>query len=97
MLVIRFFLGTHYTDNLKHASHFNYFWDYINVVHATRVQMGTQVFLTTLLIMCFYLSLSDYYTFAISFTSGLSKYGENIMFTINDAKVINLYICYSYM
>ena len=42
-----------------------------------------------LLTMCFDLSLSDHYTLAVSFESGLSKYGKNIMFKINDTIVKN--------
>ena len=37
----------------------------------------------------FYLSSSDYYIFAISLVSGLSKYGEKNIFEINDAMVKN--------
>jgi len=81
------FLRTHHTDNLKHASHFNYIRDYVKAAHATRVQTCAKATLTTLLTMCFDLSSSDYYTFAISLASGLSKYGENTMFEINDAMV----------
>ena len=39
--------------------------------------------------MWFGLSPGDYYTFAISFASGLSKYGKKIMFEINNAMIKN--------
>jgi len=83
------FLRMHHANNLKYANYFNYIWDYVQAAHATRVQTCTKTTLTTLLIMCFHLSLSNYYTFAISIVFGLLKYGRVTMFEINDAMVKN--------
>jgi len=81
------FLRNHHTDNLQHASHFNYVRDYLKAAHAVKNQTCAKATLTTLLTMCFDLSPSDYYTFAISLASGLSKYGKNTMFEYDDSMV----------
>jgi len=83
------FLRTHHTDNTLHHSHFNYVRDYLKAAHATKNQTCAKATLTTLLTMCFDLSKGDYYTFAISLASGLSKYGGNTMFEFHDGMVKN--------
>lgn len=81
------FLRTHHTDNAGHESHFNYIRDYLKAAHVTKNKTCAKSNLTTILTMCFELSPSDYYTFAISLASGLSNYGLNTDFEISDTMV----------
>jgi len=83
------FLRTHHTDNAQHRSHFNYVRDLLKAAHITENFTCAKSTLTTLLTMCFELSSSDYYTFAISLASGLSSNGKNTMFEMSDVMVHN--------
>lgn len=82
------FLRNHHTDNAGHESHLNYVRDYLKAANATRVTCAKSN-LTTLLTMCFELTPSDYYTFAISLASGLSNYGQNTDFEIDTSMAPN--------
>jgi len=74
------FLRTHHTDNAQHTSNLNYVRDYLKAFHVIENWTCAKSVLTTLLTMCFQLEPSDYYTFAISIASGLSRDGANTDF-----------------
>lgn len=74
------FLRHHFTDNVEHASNFNYVRDYLKAFHLIQNWTCAKSVLSTLLTMCFQLESSGYYTFAISLASGLSRNGENTDF-----------------
>jgi len=74
------FLRTHFTDNVEHASNFNYVRDYLKAFHVVKNWTCAKSVLTTLLTMCFELDESHYYSFATSIASGLSRQGANTDF-----------------
>jgi len=74
------FLRNFHTDNAPHSSNFNYVRDYLKAFHVIKNRTCAKSVLTTLLTMSFQLEPSDYYSFAISLASGLSKNAANTDF-----------------
>jgi len=74
------FLRNHFTDNAKHYSNFNYVRDYLKAFHVVKNWTCAKSAQSALLTMCFNLDESDYYSFATSIASGLSRQGANTNF-----------------
>mmetsp|Transcript_31443 Transcript_31443/g.31700 ORF Transcript_31443/g.31700 Transcript_31443/m.31700 type:complete len:586 (-) Transcript_31443:111-1868(-) len=78
------FLSTHFTDNLKHQTHFNFVRDYVKTLIMTKNWTAATSVLTDLLTMVFKMEPSAYNTFACTLASALSDEAANTDFEVSD-------------
>lgn len=73
-------LRTHFTDNHEFESHLNYVRDFFKGQHVTDNPTASKAAATELLSMFFAFEPSEYYSFAVTVASALSRFGENVSF-----------------
>jgi hypothetical protein len=77
-------LRNHHTDNVKSATNFTYIRDYFKAAYAIKNHTAAKATLTSTLNKWFNLSRDQYYTFATTLASGLSREAISTSFQIED-------------
>lgn len=86
-------MRTHFSDNHRYKSHFNIIRDLFKATHATNNLTAAKTNLTELLSTCLHthtsVSISKYYTFAMTMASALSDCADKTSFEIHSSMAKN--------